>query len=107
MRRAALLVAVLVSAAFAGGCGDSQDTSATTEWADGVCSAFSTWTSSVGAAARSFTTATPSQEGLETAVGDVKDATSTFADDLKGLGAADTESGEKAKDELDGLADDL
>jgi hypothetical protein len=40
-------------------------------------------------------------------VGDFADATQTFVDDLRGLGAPDTEAGEEAKDALDKLADDV
>jgi uncharacterized protein YoxC len=103
-----LVVAVLAAAALAGGCGggDEEESSAT-DWADSVCSSISTWTGSVSSAADTLREGGLSEDGLRSAADEVKDATSTLADDLKGLGRPDTDSGEQAKESLDGLADDL
>ncbi len=48
-----------------------------------------------------------SEERLKSAVDDVESATETFVDDVKGLGTPDTEAGQKAKESLDELADNL
>ncbi len=100
------LACVLGLAVLAGGCGGGDDTSATADWANDVCSAITTWTGSISAAATSIQS-NPSKGGLESVAGDVKESTQTFADDLKGLGKPDTEAGQKAKDSLDSLADEL
>ena len=46
-------------------------------------------------------------DGLKSAVDDLQSATGTFVDDVKGLGAPDTESGDQAKEAIDQLADDV
>ena len=46
------------------------------------------------------------EDALTSAVDDLADATSDFVDDVRGLGAPDTEEGEQAKESLDQLADD-
>ena len=79
---ASALAVVLAAAALAAGCGGDDESSATTEWADGVCSAISTWTASLTSVTKSLVPS-GSGNGLETAVADVKASTSTFADDLK------------------------
>jgi uncharacterized protein YoxC len=106
-----LLVSALATALLAAGCGgdggNGGDTSSPTEWADGLCSAITTWTSSLTSSAQSLQGGNLSKDSLQSATDDVKDSTKTFVDDVKGLGKPDTEDGEKAKDEVDGLADDL
>jgi uncharacterized protein YoxC len=106
--RLPLLIAVVVGALLAAGCGgdDTSEASGTTDWADGVCTAITTWTESLTAAAASAT-ADPSREGLEGAVADVESATETLQEDLKGLGEPDTEAGEEAQQELEQLSGDL
>jgi gas vesicle protein len=111
IRSSRLLVVPLICAALAGGCGGDDDggsdgTSAT-EWADGVCSAISDWTGSIKEATDSLQGGNLSESSLKSAGNDISDATSTFVDDLKGLGKPDTESGDKAKESLDQLGDDI
>jgi uncharacterized protein YoxC len=101
------LASVLGAAALAAGCGGGDDTSATEDWANDVCSAFSTWTGSISSAAQSLQGGNLSQSGFETAAEDVTDATQTLVDDLQGLGRPDTEAGEQAEESLDRLADDV
>jgi uncharacterized protein YoxC len=48
-----------------------------------------------------------SKEALQSAVDDVESSTQTFTEDLKGLERPDTETGQQAKDVLDGLEGDL
>ena len=93
---------------LAAGCGGSDDeTSGATDWANSVCSATTTWADSVSAAATSIQGGNLSKDSLESAVDDVKDATKTLADDLKDTGKPDTEDGQKAKDLVAQLADEI
>ena len=102
------LLALLAGALLAAGCGGSDDeTSGASEWATSVCSATTTWTASVSAAAASLRDGNLSENDLESAIDDVADATRTLADDLKDAGEPDTEDGEQAKGLLDQLADDV
>ena len=113
MRVAGRLLAVALLAVFLTiGCGDdddsgSSDASSTTEWAEGLCSAISDWTTSVSSATGSLKGDNLSEEGLKSAAGEVENATTTLVDDLKGLGKPDTEAGQKAKESLDQLAEDM
>jgi hypothetical protein len=102
-------VVVLVVAAVAAGCGgdDATDASATEQWADGVCTAFSSWSDALGSAVDSVTSGGVSTDALESAVGDVKSATDSLADDLESLGRPDTEAGAQAEETVSQLADDL
>ena len=107
-----MLAVALLAVFLTIGCGGdddsgSSDASSTTEWAQGLCSAISDWTTSVSSATGSLKEDDLSEEGVKSAVGDVKSATSTFVDDVKGLGTPDTESGQEAKESLDQLADNL
>jgi len=108
-RRLALLFAVLTLAALAAGCGgsSSSDTSSTTDWANGLCSAITTWTTSLKSATDSLKGGNISKESLQGAADDVTSATDTFVDDLKGLGKPDTQAGQQAKDSVDKLAGEL
>jgi hypothetical protein len=107
-RRALALAALAATAVLAAGCGSDSgsESSATVTWAGGVCTAISTWTEDLRTAADELTSAR-STEGLQAAVGDVKDATTAFVDDLGALGAPDTEAGTQAKATLDRLGDEL
>ena len=103
------LVIGLLAVFLAAGCGgdDGGGSSSTTEWADGVCSAITTWSESITATADSLRNGKLSEGGLRSAVDDFESATSTFVDDLRALEAPDTESGQKAKESLDQLSDDV
>jgi phage-related protein len=115
--RALLAVLVLAAAVVAAGCGGDGGNSAggtATEssatavdaWANSVCEAFTTWQSSIQDAGQSVGD-NPSEEGIKTAGDQIKAATQTLADDLKGLGRPDTESGQQAKQAMDELATSL
>ena len=108
MRRWIAIGAVAAAAVVAAGCGggDTSGTSATTEWAGGVCTAVTTWKDAVAGAADSLKGGNVTADGLSSAAGDVEDATRTLADDLKGLGRPDTESGRAAQDTVSSLADE-
>ena len=101
--------AVAVAAVVAGGCGgdDAADTSATTEWAGGVCTALTTWKDAVAGAGESLQAGSLSADAVEGVAGDIGDATRTLADDLNALGRPDTDAGQDAQDTLNGLANDL
>jgi hypothetical protein len=94
---------------LAAGCGGDggDETLSTTEWANDVCGAITTWTDSLQSAAEPLTLGNISKETLQSAADDVESSTNTFTDDLKELGAPDTETGQEAKDLLDGLDEEL
>ena len=103
-----LLLAVLAGALLAAGCGGSDDdTPSATAWADEVCSAMTTWIGSVSSATESLGEGGLSEDGLEDAVDDVRDASQTLADDLQEAGRPETDAGQEAEALLDGLADDV
>jgi hypothetical protein len=105
--------AVVLLALLAAGCGGSDDdssasgTSSTEEWADSLCSAVRTWTSAITSSVNSIQGGSISKDALESSANDVKSATETFVDDIKGLGKPDTDAGDQAKSSVDQLADQL
>jgi hypothetical protein len=109
-RGSACVVAVVALATLAAGCGgksgsSSQSTSAA-DWANGLCSSLSTWSTSV----RTQTTSLKgnvTESSLKSASAEVTKATDKLESDLKGLGTPDTESGKKAKETLDTLTGQL
>ena len=106
----AFLAVLVAVAALAGGCGGSSDSSSSTsaeDWANDLCGAISTWTTSVQSAVAPLKSGDVSKNSLQTATSSLKDSTSTFVDDIKSLGPPDTEGGQKAKESLDNLADEL
>ena len=113
MRTVCSVFAVSLLAAFAlagcggGGDGASSGTTSTSEWADDLCSSIIDWTDSVSSAATSLKGDNLSKESVQSAADDVGTATETFVDNVKGLGAPDTEAGQKAKESLDELANNL
>ena len=104
MRQAIAFIALVASLALVvAGCGGSDETSttsATAEWADGFCTAVTTWEDSLKQIGEQLTSS-PSQEGLDEAANDARKATDQLVDDLKGLGAPETESGQAVKDGID------
>ena len=109
MRQATVFIALVASLALvAAGCGgndDSSDASTTVEWADGFCSAITSWKDELQQIGEQFTDLSSlSQQGLDEAANDVRKANETLVDDLKSLGAPDTESGQEAKNAIDELA---
>ena len=99
---------VLVLAVLAAGCGSkSSEPMSTADWADGVCSAITTWKSSITSSADSLKGGNLTQDSLTSAGDDMTSATDTLESDLKDLGKPDTQSGQQAKDSLDQLSSDL
>jgi hypothetical protein len=110
MRRILGLLAVsLTAVALAAGCGGDDDggSSATTEWANGVCEAIATWGDSVRSTGESLRSGATTADDLREAVDEFEQATRTFVDDLRDLGKPDTEAGDRAQEELEQLADDV
>jgi hypothetical protein len=106
LMRRGLAIAVVVLALIAGGCGGSKTTTPQ-EWADSLCSSLNTWKDSVVKAANSLSGGNVTRDSLKSAAGDVKDATDTLTDDLKGLGKPNTQAGQEAKDTVDQLSTQL
>jgi len=112
--RGLIVILVLAAAILAAGCGGGSSSSGTTEssatpagdWANSVCEAFASWKSSITEAGQGIKD-NPSEEGIRTAGDEIRSATQTLADDLRGLGKPDTPSGQEAKDEIDQLATSL
>src|SRR6202008_5006450 len=96
MFRAACVAAVAALALLAAGCGgkskSSSGSTSASDWADGLCSSISTWSTSVQKATSSVKGST-TVDSLQSATGDVTKATNKFVDDLQALGTPDTESG--------------
>jgi hypothetical protein len=99
---------MLVLVALAAGCGsNSSEPETTADWANGVCTAITTWADSVKSAADPLTSGDLSKDSLQSAADDVKSATSTLESDLKDLGKPDTEAGQEAQDAVAQLSSDL
>ena len=112
-----LAILILVAAIAAAGCGGGSSSSSGTsgtessataadDWANSVCEAFVAWNNSIMDAGQGIRD-NPSEEGIRTAGEQIQSATQTLADDLRGLGKPDTESGQQAKDTIDQLATNL
>ncbi len=106
---ATLVVSAL--ALVAAGCGGSDEESEsdpTAAWAAGFCSAVTSWTDSLQDVTTQFTdTSNLSEEGLQSAAEDVRTSTEQLVDDLRGLGAPDTDSGAEIESSLDSLSTTL
>jgi membrane protein implicated in regulation of membrane protease activity len=100
---------VVVAAFLLAGCGGDSEPSASESYANSVCSDVSTWVTSIQDTTRSIQDQGLSltKSDIESAVNDVSDSTQTLVDDVKGLGAPDTEDGQKAETALDGLGTQL
>jgi DNA repair exonuclease SbcCD ATPase subunit len=109
----AAAVAVLVLSAAACGGGGSNTTTSTAaggtsaeQWANGVCSSFTTWTKSLESI-KTGVASQPSKSQLQQAERQIESATETLAQSLKQLGRPETAQGEAAKKNLDALATTL
>ena len=106
MRAVVALVGVI--AFLAAGCGSdkSSQSDSATDWANGVCSAVTTYRQSVTDAADSLKS-NVSQAGFKDATNEVQKATDTLVDTIKGLGKPETDAGEQAKTTVDTLSGQL
>jgi len=101
------LLPVALAALLAAGCGGSSSSSSSPspkDWADGLCSAITTWSNSVKTAGESLKSGNLQKGDLKKSTTEIKSATNTFADDLKALGKPNTDAGQQAKDAIDKLA---
>src|SRR5262245_41990542 len=110
-----IALVVLAAAILAAGCGGDSSSGGTAnessatpaeEWANSVCQAFASWQSSISEAGQGVTD-NPTEEGITGAGDEIRSATQTLADDLRGLGRPDTEGGQEAKAAIDQLATSL
>lgn len=104
-----LLVGGLLAAALAAGCGGDGNGggSSAEDWANGLCTAITEWTASVQATSNSLRSGNLSESSLRDAAEDFGSATEEFVGDVRDLGAPDTEAGERAREEIDKLADSV
>jgi hypothetical protein len=112
MRLGAVLVLLVVSFAAAGcGGGDDDDEAASTPtaaWADGFCTAITTWTTQLTNAVKPLRDLSKlSREKIEQAGSKIRTSSDAFASDLQALGRPETEAGDEAKDAVDGFVDTL
>lgn len=108
--RLAGLATLFVAVALVSGCGggsSSSDTKPAEDWANSVCSAITTWTSSVRQTGESLQNGNVNKDSLNKAVTEFQSSTKQFADDLKGLGRPDTDSGQKAQASVEKLAGEV
>jgi phage shock protein A len=110
--RLAALAAVLAAVLLASGCGggggsSSSDTKPAEDWANSVCSAITTWTSSVRQTGNDLRSGSVNKDSLNKAVNDFESSTKQLASDLKGLGRPDTSSGQKAQASVEKLANEI
>src|SRR6478735_1935022 len=91
MRAVIALVGVIVLAFLAAGCGSdkSSESNSTTDWANSLCSAVTTYRQSVTDAADSLKS-NVSQAGFKDATNQVQKATDTFVDTVKSLSTVTT-----------------
>ncbi len=104
---AALFAAVALVSGCGGGSSSGSGTKPAEDWANNVCSAITTWTSSVRQTGSSLQSGKVSKDSLNKAVNEFESSTKQFADDLKGLGRPDTDAGQKAQASVEKLAGEI
>jgi phage-related protein len=105
--RAALSILVAALALVAAGCGgDDEEASSTTDWANELCTAVQDWTDELEAVGTAVTSS-PSEESLREAASDLDAATEQFLEDVRDLGAPETESRDEAEQAIEELADTI
>lgn len=98
---AASAAALVTVAAGCGGGGGTTTAAASTavEWADGVCTAVTTWQDSMQSIGSSLK-ANPSKSALTSSIDQAETATKTLVTTLKQLGAPQTNAGQQAHQSL-------
>jgi uncharacterized protein involved in exopolysaccharide biosynthesis len=107
---AVAVAGLVLSASACGGGKKSDTTSASTEWAGSVCSAFTTWKNSLQDIKTNLTEgglSSLSSSQLRQAGRQAESATQTLARSLDKLGKPDTANGQEAKDNLKTLENSL
>ena len=110
MARQALALVVVALALVATGCAgdDEPETSATTEWASGFCTATSTWADEVERIADDLSDLSSlSSDEIASAAEEARTATDAYVDELRGMGGPDTDSGQAVEDSLETLAGEI
>lgn len=109
MMRVAAVAAVLVLALAATGCGGDNSNNATQQWADSVCTDLNTWVTSLQSTVKGVTDKGLSiqKSDVQTAVDEAKTATDDLVDNLKSLGAPDTQAAQQAQTDLENLGKEL
>jgi len=102
----------MVLALVAAGCGGDDDASSTAapvdEWADDFCGAVTGWAEELRQIAEGINDPSSlSVDALKDAGQDASDATDSFVEDLRELGAPDTESGDEIGNALETLSETL
>jgi len=107
--RAFAVVCVAAIAIVGAGCGGDKSTaSPTVEWAEGFCTAVTSWTDELDRIGEDLQDPSSlSIDALKQAAGDVSAATDAFVEDVRALGAPETESGQEVQDSLESLADTI
>lgn len=105
-RSSGVLAVVTASLVLAAGCGGDEGTNGTsaTEWAESFCTTVTVWRDDLERIRDSLGESL-SVAGLEEAAEDASTRTETFIDDLRALGAPETESGQEVEDSVEALAD--
>ena len=101
---------MLALVGVAAGCGgdDEPEESSTAAWASDFCSAITGWTDELEGVTSQFTdTSNLSQDGIRSAADEVESSTQDLVDEIRGLGAPPTESGDEVKTALDSLSTTL
>src|SRR6476620_837761 len=94
------LVPVALAALLVAGCGGSSSSSSSPspqDWADSLCSSITTWSNSVKTAGESLKSGSLSKGDLKNTTSEIKSATNQFADELKSLGQANTDAGQRGR----------
>jgi hypothetical protein len=98
---------VLVAGCGGGGSSSSSSSPSPQDWANGLCSAITTWSNSVKTAGESLKSGSLTEADLKNSTSEIKSATNQFAEDLKGLGKPNTDAGQQAKDAIDKLSTEI
>jgi hypothetical protein len=99
-------VLLAIALALAAGCGggDDEEQSSSQAWVNDFCSAAADWRSSLEDVVQGLSPSDLSEDGIRNAVDQGVNVTESFLDDVRGLGAPDTEAGQQAKDIVDSMA---
>ncbi len=103
-RRLALLLGLALVLTACGGKSDSSGGTSTAEWANGFCSAITTWTNSIKQTGKALQNGDLSKASLKRSAQSFQRSTKQLATDLNGLGTPDTDAGRKASDAVRELA---